>query len=334
MRRAFLVLLLAGALPACNSLKTQTLGEAASGYTYVPIDPLPVRIEPPVECPWPCAAWANASLLDGFPDNAVRMLVEQDTVSGSVTFGPSKVGAKNQTYAVTIDFINADVVNRGVWIMKTMRRASDERPCRVPVTGPPGPEGTYRPGSEIYHVKLAPADEEHGPSEARPEAAAPAADFGMFDCAEPSAPSRPVPARPEPVFNIPVYVGVGLRACAHVTTLDGNVNLSGLGVIGAEAEAKRLRGTLVVQTLGVNGKAVATALPINSELNQTTAQNAVVAIATIKNSLHADGTTVVPRAVGLYLPFPGGRALVNALVTEFAKKPIAWRRPCPAAPKP
>jgi hypothetical protein len=101
-------------------------------------------------------------------------------------------------------------------------------------------------------------------------------------------------------------------------------------VIGAEAEAERLRGSLVVQTLGVNGKAIASALPIQSELNRTTAQNAIVAVASVKALLHADETIVAPRIVGLYLPFPGGRPLVNALISELSKSTsrLEWKRPC------
>ena len=129
-------------------------------------------------------------------------------------------------------------------------------------------------------------------------------------------------------FNIPVYVGVGLRVSAYVYVTGASANISGIGIIGAEAEANNLRGSLVVQTLGVNGKSVAAALPIQSELNRTTAQSAIVAVGAIKALLYADETIKSPRVVGLYLPFPGGKPLVNAIISELSKKQVEWSRPC------
>lgn len=129
-------------------------------------------------------------------------------------------------------------------------------------------------------------------------------------------------------FNIPVYVGIGLRVSANVDVIGSNANISGIGVIGAEAEAERVKGSLVVQTLGVNGKSIAAALPIQSELNRTTAQNAIVAVGSIKALLYADDITVSPRVVGIYLPFPGGKPLVNALISELSKKRVEWPRQC------
>ena len=95
-----------------------------------------------------------------------------------------------------------------------------------------------------------------------------------------------------------------------------------------EAEANNLRGSLTVQTLGVNGQAISAALPIQSELNRTTAQNAIVAVGSIKALLYENGTVVNPRVVGMYLPFPGGKPLVNAIISELSKKRVVWYRPC------
>jgi hypothetical protein len=108
-------------------------------------------------------------------------------------------------------------------------------------------------------------------------------------------------------YSVPVYVGLGLRVAANIYSTNGKANISGLGIIGAEAEAENLKGSLVIQTLGVNGRAIAAALPIQSEVNRTTAQNAISAVGAIKALLHAEETWVAPRVVGLYLPFPGGK---------------------------
>jgi hypothetical protein len=103
-------------------------------------------------------------------------------------------------------------------------------------------------------------------------------------------------------FYLPLYIGIGLRVTADIRVLRANTKIGGLGIIGAEADAGNLSGSLVVQTLGVNGKSISAALPIQSELNRTTAQNAIVSIGSIKALLYEQDTVVSPRVVGLYFP--------------------------------
>jgi hypothetical protein len=277
-----------------------TPGEGESGYTYIPIDPFPVHALLTASC----KSWGDAKkvppLLDSLPDNAVRMLVERFDSSGGVTYGASKVKASGDVYRVTVDYINADTINVQVWITKRMRRAvSGEYEVVDLYSTPLGLEA----GSEQYEVTRTP----------------------------PLASTKGITTsggRSASEFNIPVYVGVGLRVAANVTVIAGDANISGLGVIGAEAEVNKLRGSLIVQTLGVNGKSVASALPIQNELNRTTAQNAIVAVGSIKALLYADETVKSPRVVGMYLPFPGGKPLVNALISELSKSEVEWKRNC------
>jgi hypothetical protein len=294
--------------PGKDAFKPQSSGEVESGYTYIPIDPFSVDTVAGDGCKGVVDSGAGR-LLDALPDNAVRMLVEQFNASGTVTYGASKSGAQGESYRVTIDYINADTINVPVWIAKSMieRKSGAYEP--VYMFSAPGPE--YIPDTEIYEVTR--------------------------EAPKPTNKGSGVEQFPKFVeFNIPVYVGVGLRVSANVLVLGANANISGIGIIGAEAEDKRLRGTLVVQTLGVNGKSVAAALPIQSELNRTTAQNAIVAVGSIKALLYADETIKSPRVVGLYLPFPGGKPLVNALISELSRKRVQWPRPCltPVKPNP
>lgn len=288
-------------LAACGTISTvsplsvpPSSGEAESGYTYVPLDPFPVTAVPGANC---TGRAITGDLLDALPDNAVRMLVEKFDSQGNVILGPSKASSGLGTYRVTVDYINADTINFPVWIRKLVRESGSQQ-YRVAsnfLSTAAGGEA----GSELYEVSSMPPQNQ--------EQALGAAEF-----------------------NIPVYVGVGMRVSANVTVLSGDANISGIGVIGAEAEANRLRGSLIVQTLGVNGKSVAAALPIQNELNRTTAQNAIVAVASIKASLYSPETVKSPRVVGLYLPFPGSKPLVNALISELSKSKPHWPRPCPA----
>jgi hypothetical protein len=272
-----------------------SIGEVESGYTYIPVDPFPVDMILTGACK-ELKSDSSVALLESLPDNAVRMLVEQFDKSGAVTYGASKAAVKDGSYRVTVDYINADTINVPVAVRKLMRKTTenDYQEVNLFATEFPG----LAPGSERYEVR-------------RLSSTRGADGF---------------------VFNIPVYVGVGLRVSSSVVAVEGNVNISGIGVIGAEAEANRLRGSLIVQTLGVNGKSVAAALPIQSELNRTTAQNAIVAVGSIKALLYASETITSPRVVGLYLPFPGGKALVNALISELSKERVEWRRSCPSKP--
>ncbi|HKE95475.1 MAG TPA: hypothetical protein VKB34_14270, partial [Povalibacter sp.] len=225
------------------------------------------------------------TLLEALPDNAVRMLVEQFDLSGGVTYGSSKTAAKGESYRVTVDYINADTINFPVAIKKQMRSKKKDGVMEpVDLFGTPSED--VEPGTETYSVTRV--------------------DPAMTRSAD------------RDIFNIPVYVGVGLRVSANVYVVGANANISGIGVIGAEAEAERVRGSLIVQTLGVNGKSVAAALPIQSELNRTTAQNAIVSVGSIKALLYAEETAKSPRVVGIYLPFPGGKPLVNAIISELS----------------
>ncbi|MCM2463371.1 hypothetical protein HGO40_23360 [Pseudomonas sp. CG7] len=292
-------------LTGCQSMRPQTLGELSSGYTYIPVDPFSVQTVPGDSCKkeelhsnFPVE---KGFLLDGkpvyreitgsLPDNSVRMLVEQFDSKGNVSYGAGKVGGKAESYRVTVDYINADTVNQEFWISKTMLTREGKR-VEVPLAELPS-FFRYTSGSEQYRV-----------SRADP------GDSGYTK------------------YNVPIYVGVGLRAIADVRVLESKANISGIGVIGAEAEDKRLSGTLIVQTLGVSGKSITGALPVQSELNRTTAQNAIVAVASIKTLLYSSDVGKYPRVVGLYIPFPGGKPLVNALISELSQKRVEWPRPC------
>lgn len=129
---------------------------------------------------------------------------------------------------------------------------------------------------------------------------------------------------------IPVYVGVGLRLTADLHVISGKVNLSSLSSIASEVEAGNASGSLVVQTLGVTGKQVSTSLPLPSELNQTTVQNAILSLGAIKAIIYdTENTILTPRVTGMYLPIRNGdEELVNRIVSELAREPIPWIVDC------
>ena len=101
---------------------------------------------------------------------------------------------------------------------------------------------------------------------------------------------------------IPVYYGVGVRLRARVTTKSADVNITSLSGIQAGVEAKKLTGTLTVQTLGLSGRAISSVIPLPSELNQTTIQNALMAMATIKGLMYDKEVVITPSALGYLRP--------------------------------
>jgi hypothetical protein len=282
----------------CSTLKLpKTPGELASNYGYVPLDPLAVSQTNGDSC----AGGTNIELvpvLDALPDLAVRFAVADVSANGGLTFGPSKLTAAGSTYRAVLDYVNVDAVPVDFSVLKIIRKGTETRVERP----------TYRilkdQGETIdhYEVKLL----------------APTAD---------ADPNR---------VTIPVYIGVGLRLSADIRSLKSNISLSGLGAIGAEAEAKALAGTLTVQTLGVNGPSLATALPLPNKLDQTTIENGILAIGTSRAMLYTAGVSgtagekivATPRVVGLYSPIGSDPQFINAVYAELSRVRPVWHRPC------
>lgn len=125
-----------------------------------------------------------------------------------------------------------------------------------------------------------------------------------------------------PDVVVPVYVGVGLRLTANVTVKEGSVDLGNLFALGVAAQAKQISGTLVIQSLGLSGEGVSPLIPIPSEINPTTIQNALIAIGAIKAKIYDGKITVVPRVVGVYNNLGGGQETINGFISTILEKPL------------
>lgn len=259
----------------------QTPASFFSGYSYVPLDPLPVKV---IDGPNCGPGRPRGSLLASLPDNAVRIAVRQLNGSAKFSFGPAQLGYEGNSYEVVLDYINADVTNlRFAYVGKIDDPdTSDVRPA----------------------VMLTRIDESKGKG-------------------------NPGPVGQKEVV-IPVYVGVGLRLSAIVTVHKGNVNLSSLGSLSAKAEAGQVTGSLIVQTLGITGGKVTTALPLPSELNPTTIQAAIVTLGAVKALIpDTPGTVLKPRVTGIYNPIQNAdQATIHQIVSKLAEKPIEWAQDC------
>lgn len=302
------VLAVALGLSGCAFRKLpQTFAETRTSYSYVPLDPLPVVIAPADGCYSGKPTSSDAKLigtpkplLDSLPDQAVRVAIGQYDASGTLVYGPAKIGVSGQSYQVVLDYISVDATNVPVYIVRTMpdgHEVSVFDSISVPTR------------FEVFRDPTSPAFASFAPAGSSGSQGTHAGDHVV----------------------IPVYVGVGLRLTASVTVTKATANLSSLGAIAADAQAGRVTGTLVVQTLGVTGKSVSTSLPLPSELNQTTVQNAILALGSIKAVLYDPNTQIDPRVVGIYNPIGGGQQVVNGVISVLASNPIKWNRPCTVA---
>lgn len=278
----------------------KTVGERDSGFSYIPLDPLPVYVSPhPISCRVAddgsgafAPGFEAKPLLDSLPDNAVRIAVKEYNGKGKLSFSGSSVGVEGNRYQVILDYINVDTSNMRFYI----DQHRDEN-------------GIAKSVPEVVRVT-------------------PYAEFAAIGPNDKRTPEQLARARGNTV--IPVYVGVGLRLTADLQVLKGTVNLSSLGAIAAGVESGRASGSLVVQTLGITGKQVSTALPLPSELNQTTVQNAILSLGSIKAIIFdSANTNTTPRVTGMYLPIRNASEdLVNSIVSELAREPIPWPHPC------
>ncbi|NLR60728.1 hypothetical protein HGH93_21640 [Chitinophaga polysaccharea] len=116
---------------------------------------------------------------------------------------------------------------------------------------------------------------------------------------------------------IPVYVGVGLRLSATIKVNKGTVDLGNLFAIGAAAEANKVTGTLIIQTLGISGESISGLIPMPSQINSTTIQNAVLSLGSIKAKLFASNVDINPRIVGFYNNIGGGEKTTNKFISTF-----------------
>ena len=125
-----------------------------------------------------------------------------------------------------------------------------------------------------------------------------------------------------PDIVVPVYVGVGLRLTANVLVKEGNVDLGNLFALGVAAQAKQISGTLVIQSMGLSGEGVSPLIPIPSEINPTTIQNALMAIGAIKAKIYDGKINVVPRVIGVYNNLGGGQETINGFISTILEKPV------------
>jgi hypothetical protein len=315
MKNTHLVACAAVILCACGSLGKrlpESPGERASGFGYVPLDGLAIRESRDfTTCPYDTVRRRQAGtlrpLLQDLPDLSVRFAVASFSADGALTFGPAKITAAGGTYRAVLDYVNVDALPVDVFLRMMVKRGEQ----------PAAPRKILSPVQQDEEIVSYEAQIQDPPYNAADSVAYQAL-VEQFE-----------------QVTIPVYVGIGMRLSADIRALKSGINLTSLGTIAAAAQANGLSGTLTVQTLGITGKAIATALPLPSRLDQTTVENGILALgssrAIIYGAAGAPGdVTMTPRIVGLYSPVGSDPRLINAIYSALSREKPPFERTCTA----
>ena len=296
MKKLILATAVGISLSGCDTLSSinnkdlrfaQTYAEQRAGFTYVPIEPMGV-IPVCQDCPEGAPLTKNI-LLNGLPDNSVRIATRK--ISGSAKGGIGAIGLntgiEGNTYEVIIDYVTTETINMrfyGYWqsfqtdrdgeIVERgeSRRSFYDRPYNTKARGNgfgtswklivTGVEGDTI--DEVLSITEYTVDRE------------------------------------KDAFNIPVYVGLGLRLKANVTVLKGTVDFTGLGAITSAVEAGNASGSMSVQTIGVTGPAPRMNLKIINEISENTVIDQIQTLASVKAAIEGADTIVSPRIVGFH----------------------------------
>jgi hypothetical protein len=135
---------------------------------------------------------------------------------------------------------------------------------------------------------------------------------------------RPLETTETPKYIVPAYVGIGVRLTARFRVQEGSVDLGNLFLIGASAQAKQVKGTLTIQTMGISGPTISPNIPVPSDLDVTAIQNAVMALAAIRAKVYGNDhdLTIVPRVVAFYNTLGADAKDVKQFISNFLDKPV------------
>lgn len=92
-------------------------------------------------------------------------------------------------------------------------------------------------------------------------------------------------------------VGVGIRITADVTTSKANLDLGSLFAIGMQAKQGNLSGQIEVLKIGIDSSKISILMPPPMEINDSSMQNALQAVAAIRAKLYDSDTKLTPHMI-------------------------------------
>lgn len=103
------------------------------------------------------------------------------------------------------------------------------------------------------------------------------------------------------INSIPIYEGIGLRIQATFIATTSNLDVNGIFGLSGNYNSSSFKGSLVIQSMGISGKSVN--LPLPSDINPTSIQNALMAISSIRALVYTSENKdlkITPRIIGFY----------------------------------
>jgi hypothetical protein len=91
-----------------------------------------------------------------------------------------------------------------------------------------------------------------------------------------------------------VRVGVGVRVVAKLTTTKADIDIGSIFAIGLAAKAGYLKGQIEVLKIGIDSPELSLILPPPAEINDTSLQDALQAVAAIRAKLYDQNTKIRP----------------------------------------
>lgn len=285
---------------------------------YQPLDPIPaLNLEEEINRDIKEGAKRNETLLRALPNEAVRLAIGQADNLGNISFGPFSAKTRVGSYVVILDYIKYQSGSLAVYVTEELPES-----LKIKFYDPPGqPDGQDEKEIAAYKAQLQKIDNEYYKEraaylESNPYWIRPY----KLEVVPSGSSSTFQPARDGLLYNIPVYIGIGVRMVASVTVSDTTVDLGSLYGLAAGAQSNKLQGTLVVQTLGLSGESISPQIPLPAEINVTTIQNAIQSLATIKSKLYDDKVWLSPviLAIDDYVGRPGAKEqIVSGLRTRW-----------------
>lgn len=99
--------------------------------------------------------------------------------------------------------------------------------------------------------------------------------------------------------STPVRVGVGVRIVADITTTKADIDLGSIFAIAFAAKAGYLKGQIEVLKIGLDSPSFTLVLPPPTEINDTSLQNALQAVAAIRAKLYDADTKLTPHILAV-----------------------------------
>lgn len=221
------------------------------------------------------------SMIYNFPNEATRVAIGKMTRNGSLSFGTNTVARKGESYTIIIDYIKYHTTSIPAQYTYSQENSGETTLIDESL------ETLFGEIASRKEVSL----------------------LGLKDGLQSKN-------RNKQKIKIPVYVGVGLRIQANILVIKDSLdlNLGSLYNLGTAAAKNDINGTLIIQTLGISGQQISSAIPIPDKISESTIQNAITSLATIKSKLYDNDTSIKPQVVGFGLSFnvDGAKDLIEA----------------------